>query len=189
MFGSDDDGMRIPIEPAGEAEDLGDSEAWAFPGEAQAEIERLQQEVADAKEKYVRLVAEMDNFRRRMQDERARQVDQANDELLREILTVVDDLERAAHSSFSSAEAMHKGVQLIHDKLVRILAGMGVEAFVSAGHAFDPYRHEAVECVTSRDHEENVVVRELQKGYMRGEKLLRPARVAVATPPQEKGEE
>ncbi len=185
MFGSGDDSFEIPIDPAGEAEDLGDSEAWSVPSEEQAEILRLQLEVSAAKDQCVRLVAEMENFRRRMQDERARQVDQATDHILREILSVVDDLERAARSSFSSAEALQKGVELIHDKLVRVLAGMGVEAFVSAGHPFDPQRHEALEVVPSHDHDENVVVRELQKGYLRGEKVLRPARVAVAAAPKE----
>ncbi len=185
MFGSGDDSFEIPIEPEGGAEDVGDSEAWSMPTEEQVEILRLTQELAAAKDQCTRLVAEMENFRRRMQDERARQVDLATDHILREILSVVDDLERAAHSSFSSAETMQRGVELIHDKLVRILAGMGVEAFLSAGQQFDPHRHEALEVVPSHDHDENVVVRELQKGYMRGDKVLRPARVAVAAPPQE----
>ena len=185
MFGSGDDGFEIPIEPAGEADELGDSEAWTVPSEEQLEILRLQQEVAGAKDQCVRMVAEMENFRRRMQDERTRQVDQATDHILREILSVVDDLERAAHSSDASADALQRGVELIHGKLVRILAGMGVEAFLSAGQPFDPQRHEALEVVPSHDHDENVVVRELQKGYARGEKVLRPARVAVAAPPKD----
>ncbi len=157
--------------------------------EAQREIERLRAEVEEYKDKYLRALAELENYRRRMEEERVRQMQYANEKLLRELLPIVDDLERALASEGASAEALRKGVEMILGKLRQTLEAFGVEVMETVGETFDPYLHEAVDRVVTAEVPEGTIVSELQRGYKYRERLLRPARVTVAVAPQEQDSE
>ncbi|MCX7600184.1 MAG: nucleotide exchange factor GrpE [Armatimonadetes bacterium] len=150
--------------------------------EAVNEVAQLRKDLADLNDAYLRALADLENYRRHVQAERARLLEYANEQLLRELLTVVDDLERAIQHA-PSEDPLRRGVELILSKLLSIMANFGAEPFSAIGEQFDPYRHEAVECLPTSDHPENTVVREHQRGWMYREKLLRPARVVVATRP------
>ena len=146
------------------------------------EVAQLRQDLADLNNAYLRALADLENYRRHVQEERARLLQHANEQLLRELLPVVDDLERAIQHA-AADDPLRRGVELILTKLLNVLAAFGAEPFTAVGEQFDPYRHEAVECVPTEEHAENTVVKEHQRGWMYREKLLRPARVVVATRP------
>ncbi len=154
----------------------------------QAEVENLRQQVEELKDKYLRALAEMENLRRRTREEQARLIEHANERLLAELLAVVDDLERALANADTSAQALRKGVELIHQKLLSIMRDFGAEPLEAVGQQFDPYLHEAVERVETEEVPENTIVAELQRGYKYRDKLLRPARVKVAARPESEQE-
>lgn len=159
-----------PPEEAGEAQEIAN------------EVAQLRKDLADLNDAYLRALADLENYRRHVQMERARLLEYANEQLLRELLPVVDDLERAIQHA-APDDPLRRGVELILSKLLSVLANFGAEPFSSVGEQFDPYRHEAVECLPTDEHPENTVVNEHQRGWMYREKLLRPARVVVATRP------
>lgn len=188
---SDSDKPELNLEPE-ETKPLPASEEEA-PGaeqppeaneaqEAANEVARLRQDLADLNDAYLRALADLENYRRHVQAERAHLLQYANEQLLRELLPVVDDLERAIQHA-APDDPLRRGVELILSKLLNVLANFGAEPFSAVGEQFDPYRHEAVECLPTDEYPENTVVSEHQRGWMYREKLLRPARVVVATQP------
>jgi len=162
------------------------SPADADPSDAQnpavvdpiAEIRRERDEFQD---RLLRKTAEFDNYRKRIDRERREQADQAVVSLMQELLLVVDDFDRARTAgSGGETDPYRKGVELIYQKLNDLLRRRGVTAFESLGNDFDPNRHQAVVHESSPEHREGEVIGELQKGYMMGDRLLRPAMVKVA---------
>jgi molecular chaperone GrpE len=132
-------------------------------------------------DRFLRKSAEFDNYRKRIERERREQADQSVIDLLLELLPVVDDFDRAlASSSDESAAAHRKGVQLIHAKLHDFLKKQGVRPIEAVGADFDPNIHQAVSHEVSPDHREGEVMGEMQRGYLMGERLLRPSMVKVA---------
>jgi len=154
-------------------------------GEILSEIERLRGDVEEAQNRYLRTLADFDNFRKRQREETSRQIARARDELMLQLLPVVDNIER----SIRSAEALHsydalvEGVSLTMRQLSDVLAKEGVEPIAAVGQAFDPELHEAMMRVETQDCAENTVVEELEKGYTMEGRVLRPARVSVAVSP------
>src|SRR6266853_4616122 len=141
----------------------------------------LRRERDDYHDRWLRKTAEFDNYRKRIERERREQADQAVVHLLQELLLVVDDFDRALTvEAGGAADACRKGVELIHQKLHDLLRKRGVKAFDSLGADFDPNIHQAVVHEASPDHREGEVIGEMQKGYMMGDRLLRPAMVKVA---------
>lgn len=141
----------------------------------------LQRERDDYYDRWMRKAAEFDNYRRRMERERREQADQAVVDLLQELLLVVDDFDRALTvDAGESGGAYRKGVELIHAKLHDVLRKQGVKPIDSLGADFDPNIHQAVVHEDSPEHRDGEVVGELRKGYMLGDRLLRPAMVKVA---------
>jgi molecular chaperone GrpE len=156
--------------PAAEA-----SEA-AAPG-----VEALQRERDDYYDRLLRKTAEFDNYRRRVERERREQADQAVVDLLQDLLLVVDDFDRALTvEAGEDASAYRKGVELIHSKLQDLLRKRGIKPIESIGKDFDPNVHQAVSHESSPDHREGEVIGEMRRGYMIGDRLLRPAMVKVA---------
>ena len=156
----------------------GPDAAVAAPDEAgssQAERER-----DDFKDRWLRKSAEFDNYRKRIERERREQADQAVVDLLQELLTVVDDFDRALTVGGDEGGAYRKGVELIHGKLHDLLRKQGVRAMDVLGTDFDPNIHMAVMHEESPEHREGEVIGELQKGYLLRDRLLRPAMVKVA---------
>ena len=144
-------------------------------------LAELRRERDDFKDKWLRKTAEFDNYRKRIERERREQADQAVVNLMQELLLVVDDFDRALTiEAGGGADAYRKGVELIHQKLHDLLRKRGVKAFDVLGTDFDPNIHQAVMHESSPDHREGEVIGEMQKGYMMGDRLLRPAMVKVA---------
>jgi molecular chaperone GrpE len=144
------------------------------------DVATLQRERDDYYDRFMRKAAEFDNYRKRVERERREQADQAVVELLRELLAVVDDFDIALTVEGEPTEAYRKGVELIHAKLHDLLRKYRVRPIEALGADFDPNIHQAVIHEESADHREGEVMGELRKGYMMGDRLLRPAMVKVA---------
>jgi molecular chaperone GrpE len=145
------------------------------------ELAELQRERDDLKDRWLRTSAEFDNYRKRIDRERREQADQAIVDVLRDLLPVVDDFDRALTvDAGEGGAAYRKGVELIHGKLNDLLRRYGVTPIEALGADFDPNVHQAVVHEASPDHREGEVIGELQKGYMIRDRLLRPAMVKVA---------
>ena len=143
----------------------------------------MQRERDDYYDRWMRKAAEFDNYRKRVERERREQSDQAVLDLLQELLLVVDDFDRAltADAGGERGEAYRRGIELIHAKLHEVLKKHGVRPIEALGADFDPNFHQAVIQESSPGHREGEVIAELRKGYMIGDRLLRPAMVKVAT--------
>lgn len=145
------------------------------------ELEQLKKEKEELFDKYLRLHAEFENFRKRTQREIERFKEIANEAIIKEILPVIDNFERAIESvkENNNLESFAEGVKLIHKQLKEVLKKFGVEEIDAVGKEFDPNVHEAIMQV---EHEEkdNVVIQEVQKGYKLRGKLLRPSKVIVS---------
>lgn len=151
---------------------------------AHLEEEKLTLEASQAEldDRYLRLLAEFDNFRKRSRQEAALLREAGKAELTKEFLTVIDDLERMADHAGqeTSPESLQEGVTLIGRKLRSLLAAEGIEVIDPKGESFDPNLHEAAGLEPTSDSELNHRVAEVyQKGYQMGDRLLRPARVRV----------
>ena len=147
--------------------------------EAQALEERLkaaEEELKGLKDKYLRLLADFDNYRKRMEEELKAREREGVLKALRALLPVLDDLDRALEFAEASPESIRQGVRAIRDGFFRILAGLGVEEVPGEGEAFDPRYHEAVGLLPG---EPGKVAKVFQRGFRMGEALVRPARVAV----------
>lgn len=139
------------------------------------------QEAANNWDKYIRQVAEMDNFRKRQERLREDRVKQYKKDLLEKVVSVMDNLERAINYQDSmNREGLQQGLRMVQWQLNEILRTEGLTPVPTVGQPFDPHIHEAVETVEDTDQPEGMVVEEIQKGYMMGEDMLRPARVKVS---------
>ena len=132
-------------------------------------------------DRWMRKAAEFDNYRRRIERERKEQSDQAVVDLLQDLLLIVDDFDRAMTvDAGESAEAYRRGIELIQTKLYDLLKKLRVRPIEALGADFDPKIHQAVIQESSPGHRDGEVIGELRKGYMLGDRLLRPAMVKVA---------
>ncbi len=151
---------------------------------AKAEIETLKAQVAESKDRYVRLMAEFDNFRRRTAKEQLDLIETANAKLLEKLSEVLDNFERAAHPDNNKQkdyDAFAKGVQMIHDQFAKILKNAGLEQLDPVGEPFDPNYHEALMRQASDEIPESHVIQVFQKGYKLKNKLLKTAKVIVSS--------
>lgn len=146
--------------------------------ELEAKIEKLEAEGAEKDDKYLRLCAEYDNFRRRSQKEREGVYSDAYADAINALLPVLDNLGRAV--GCEDPKALADGLALILKSFDEGLAKLGVEEIKALGETFDPERHYAVLHVEDENYGENEVVEVLQKGYTRGDKVIRYAVVKVA---------
>lgn len=163
------------------------------PGAGAAQIESLQaalaekdKEIAELKDKYLRAAAEMDNTRKRLRQQSEENVRRERENLLREILPIVDNLERAVAAAQTSGDgkSIVEGVEMVLRSMLDLLKVQGVTPVVSVGQPFDPARHEAVDHVPSDQHAPNTVIEEFARGYQVGDRILRPARVSVSKAPE-----
>ena len=144
--------------------------------------DKLTHELAQANDKYLRLYAEFDNFRRRTQKERVELLQTAGKEIIVSLLPVLDDFERAerAMETSTDVEAIKAGVALIQNKLNNILSQKGLKPMQSIGNAFDPDLHEAITNIPApTDDLKGKVIDELEKGYTLGDNVIRFAKVIV----------
>ncbi len=147
------------------------------------QIAQLQSQLADTKDKYVRLKAEWDNYRKRTAAERAEERSRANERLVTNLLQVLDDMERAIdNASGNEDDPMLAGVKAIYSKMTDVLTREGLEAIdPKAGDPFDIESHNAVAKVDDSTVPEESICQVYQKGYKMGGKLLRTAMVTVTT--------
>src|SRR5262249_38118372 len=144
----------------------------------EAQLQAARAETAEYKDKYLRELAEKDNFRKRQERMTGDRVQRARRDLLAKVLDVTDNLDRAMpYESALAAAAPQQTLRLLPSQLNALLPSEGVAAVpAAAGERFNPYLHEAVESVASAEQPEGAVVTEVRKGYRLGDELLRPAR-------------
>lgn len=149
-----------------------------------AEIKRLQKDLDELKETYLRKLADMENLRKRFERERTEYQQYALSGLLLELLGVADNFERALQNAPASGDGktLREGVELILRMFQNLLAKNGVRPIVLEGRAFDPAFHHAMAVEESEEAAEPEIVEELQKGYLHHDRLLRPTLVRVRVP-------
>ena len=167
---------REPLEASPSAEAQG--------GES---VEELRKQLEERQDRLLRALAETENVRRRGQRDREEYVRYANESLLRDLLPVLDNLDRAlgAARAANDTSGVVGGVELIHRELLKVLERAGVTRYSALGQPFDPTRHEAVARVVSADARPGTVVGETLPGYMLHSRVLRAALVSVAAAPDE----
>jgi molecular chaperone GrpE len=185
--GARDEAQRIDASDE-EAQDAADPAVLDPVAALQARIDTLAAEKAALYDKLLRRQAEFENYRKRVERERGELYQHGRDDVLLQFLPVVDNFERALSSletSEGDAEALRHGVELIHKQFKDALAKFGLEPVEAVGQTFDPHIHEAVTTEATDKHKENTVIQEFQRGYKIGDRLLRPAKVKVASSPEE----
>lgn len=152
-------------------------------GDNSSEIEKLKTELAEAKDRTLRLMAEFDNYRRRTAKEQLELIDTANAKLLEKLAEVLDNFERAftTENKDSSAEAFEKGVHLIYEQLWKTLSDTGLEQINPEGEIFNPSCQEAFLSQPSETVPEQHVIQVFQKGYRIKNKIIRTAKVIVSS--------
>ena len=167
--------------------EFGDPDAGAEAANGELEALRAQlaekdKEIAELKDKYLRTLADTENARKRMRQQSEESVRIQREAILRDLLPIIDNLERAlAHArEGTDPKTIVDGVEMTVKALIDFLRAQGVTPLQSVGQAFDPNRHEAADHVESQTHPANTVVDEFHRGYLIGDRILRPARVSVA---------
>ncbi len=163
-------------ETAESVEETTDNKKKKNTKKLEAELKQLTEQYAELNDRYVRMLAEYDNFRRRSQKERESTYADAYSDAVSEMLPVIDNLERAAQ--YTDAEAVLKGVQMILKSTADMLAKLGITEIEAK--TFDPEYHNAVMHVEDESLGEGEIVEVLQKGYVKGDKVIRYAMVKVA---------
>ncbi|HEV8486471.1 MAG TPA: nucleotide exchange factor GrpE [Blastocatellia bacterium] len=153
----------------------------------QVQIESLTAERSILYDQLLRRQAEFENYRKRIERERAETFQRSRADVLLEMIPILDNLERALLSleeSEGDPEATRHGVELIHKQFKDALTKFGLRPVESLGCTFDPHVHEAVTIEPTDEHKENTIIEEFQRGYKIGDRLLRPAKVKVASQPE-----
>ncbi|MCM3784503.1 nucleotide exchange factor GrpE [Neobacillus mesonae] len=158
------------------------TDSAAEPQASNEEMNRLQALAEENEKRYLRAQADFDNFRRRTQKEKEDLAKYASMKLITELVPVIDNFERAIATAPANAESesFAKGVSMIFRQLEGVLQAEGLTSMETVGQPFNPEFHQAIMQVESEEHEEGIVVEEVQKGYMLKDKVLRPAMVKVS---------
>ncbi len=178
------------------SEDSQESELPDTEGQEEGAEEAASVELEALKEKYLRLSADFDNYKKRLAREKQEIRDFGNAQRLKELLFVLDNIERAIELSEESLGektdfvAFLDGIKLVHSQFLTSLGNFGVTAIDSSeGTSFDPSYHEAVYKEHSETHESGLIISEVQKGYLLNGRLLRPSMVSVSQGPEKTSEE
>lgn len=176
-------------------EDAADGAAPQGDGapDLQAALEAKEQELAELKDKYLRALADNENARKRIRQQSEESVRIQREAILRDLLPIIDNLERAveaARAGDAGSKTIIDGVEMVLRSMMDLLRAQGVTSLESVGQPFDPSRHEAVDHVVSEVHAPNQIVQEFHRGYLIGDRVIRPARVSVSKGPggQSEGE-
>lgn len=172
------EGVQLDAEPSAENTDI------------EQQLELALEEKQRLHEQYLRTLADMDNLRKRTTREKEEIAKFANEGILRDILPVIDNLERAVEHSETADDSggLLEGVRMTLTQFTQVLSRFGVAPIDTVGKPFDPAFHQAMGQLESADHPVNTVMVEMQKGYQLNERLLRPAFVLVAKSPVAKAE-
>jgi molecular chaperone GrpE len=142
-------------------------------------LEEKEKDSSSNYDKYVRAVAEFDNFKKRAIKDKADAIKYGNENIIKDILPFMDSLDRALEHDTGDIQTFKNGVALIQNQLLGCLKKHGVEQIDTAGATFDPNFHEALMQMDSDQHEDNKIVNEMEKGYLLNGRLIRPSRVCV----------
>lgn len=153
--------------------------------EQKENVEDLKKEIAELKDKYLRLYADFENYKRLSAKNKVELIKYSNEELIRELLSVIDHLELALQHSanIENSSALAEGVQMTLKEIKTILEKFGLTVIEALGKPFDPVFHHAISQVESEETDENIVVSEFRKGYMLKDKVLRASLVGVSKKP------
>ena len=152
------------------------------------QLEAKEQEAKESRERLLRQAADLDNYKKRATREKADAIRYANESLVKDLLPVLDNLERALGyaQGGGNGKPLLEGIEMVLKNFIEILGRHGVNQVSAVGERFDPSKHEAVAQVESRKHDPNTVIDEYRKGYYLLDRLLRPAQVTVAKLPETK---
>jgi molecular chaperone GrpE len=153
--------------------------------ELRAALAHAEQALVEAKHDNLRAHADFDNFRKRMRNEREQEFARGNDKVLADLLTILDDFERALAAPAADGECVRQGIELIYRNLAALLGRYGITPMEVEGKPFDPMLHDAVARIPSDRAPEHTIVGVVQRGYLKNGEPFRPARVAVAVNPEE----
>ena len=168
-----------PETAAAEAESTTEEDQHMKKKELKAALEKAEAAFADHKDQHLRLMAEYQNYRNRTTEEKKKIYGDAKADCIKSLLTVVDTFERAMDAACSD-ETYKKGIEMTFSQLQKALEQMGVKEIAEVGVEFDPNLHNAIKQMDDTDFEENKVCQIYQKGYLLGDRLIRPAMVAVS---------
>ncbi|PIQ96869.1 MAG: nucleotide exchange factor GrpE [Nitrospinae bacterium CG11_big_fil_rev_8_21_14_0_20_56_8] len=156
--------------------------------EKEALLEKANKGLAELKNDYLRLQAETENFKKRLAKEKQDSVQYANQRLLKEIISIHDNLERAMNAENVTIDTLREGVEMILKQFEVIFEKENVTVIESMGQKFDPSIHEVLSQVESEHHEEDTITHEFSRGYYLNGRMLRPAKVVIAKPPGPKNQ-
>jgi molecular chaperone GrpE len=148
-------------------------------GDGLSEIERLKEELRREHDMYLRALADYDNYRRRVERDRATAARSGKREIMLQLLEVLDGFDRALQHVGDAPSSVSEGLQLLHRKLLGLLEAQGITPLQSLGETFNPELHDAIGSVESEEVEPGTVAEEMQRGYRWGDDVIRPARVRV----------
>jgi molecular chaperone GrpE len=185
--------IEEPKEPKGSDEEIATSEEenrLELPS-MEVELEDARQEAREYRDKYLRALAELENQKKRVKREWEKHTQYANERLIYDILPILDNFERGIEASKLSHdfEGLAEGVEIIYRQLQELLEKEGVRQFESLGEVFDPHKHDAVLTIESDEHPPDTIIDEIERGYVMGDKVLRPARVSVSRERSNSGNE
>ncbi len=173
--------ILIEIEP--EETKTPEEEAAEAVEEGPSELEKLQLEVKDLRDEMLRMRADTENLRKRLQREKQDSVQFANERLIRELIEIFENLERALAAPDTNIDSLKEGVQMTSNQILALFKKEKVEPIQAVGEPFDPSVHEVLNQVESPDHDENTVIEEYAKGYRMNGRVLLPARVVTSKKP------
>ena len=181
-LGTFDKAQPSAEEAASDADATAAERAESAPNATDQQALSLEEEVKAVQDRYLRLAAEFENYKKRAQKDQAEYAKYANERLLRELLPVLDNLQRALqHAQQSgSTNGLIEGVELTCKQYLEVLSRFGVRPIPSVGQPFDPAVHQAVATVDPQGRAPNTIVEEYEKGYYLHDRVLRPAIVTVA---------
>ncbi len=176
-----DDSAKVTEQPEQSAEPSPPAAEPSAIDKLKAQSDQLSKESALYKDKWLRSEADMDNYKKRVHKEKLEQLRYGNETLIREILPVIDNLERAVEYSkiHSQKDSLYEGVELTLKMLKKVIDSFGVRTVETVGQMFDPNFHEGLGVEESEGNEDNIIVREVERGYLYNDRLLRSAKVIV----------
>ena len=182
---TEEEETETPEEEATEAEEVPVAEIVEDEEEGPSELEQAQLEAKEARDEMLRMRAETDNLRKRLQKEKQDSVQFANERLIKQLIPIFENLDRALKAPDTNVESLKEGVQLTADQANALFKKENVEPIKAVGESFDPSVHEVLSQMESNDHDENTVIEEYSKGYRMNSRVLIPSRVVIAKKPAE----
>lgn len=170
-----------PTEISGQEEENIAGDYVRMKNELEAKLAEKEKEAANNYDKYLRAVAELDNFKKRAARDKSDTIKYGKEDVIKDIFPFLDSLDRALEHAdgANDVQKFKEGIKLIQDQLLTCLKKHGVEKIECCGKDFDPNYHEALMQVESAQHDDNKVVNEFEKGYLLNGRLLRPSKVSV----------